>query len=287
MKTFKLFISAALVLSLTGCSSEEEIVYEPVAATVTAGINGGLTRAYDNSWEAGDAIGISSENYTNVQYAYTSESKFEHAAGFESGIFFKDNTKHNFTAYYPFNGTEGTSAGTISASTSDQSKQKTFDFLFAPKVEGSREKSEITFDFSHKMTRLILQVKVDTSTGINAEAAAAATFDLSGFKHNGTFNTAKGTTEVSGEDASNWALANSTDEGGKKNYKMILFPQTATLTFRAVVGEENFTCTLTPALEAGVSYTYDITVKKTGLVVSECTISNWTAVNGGSVNAFM
>lgn len=45
MKTFKLFISAALVLSLTGCSSEEEIVYEPVAATVTAGINGGLTRA--------------------------------------------------------------------------------------------------------------------------------------------------------------------------------------------------------------------------------------------------
>lgn len=292
MKTFKLFISAALVLSLTGCSSDQEITYTPVAATVTAGIDGGLTRANGSSWETGDAIGISGGSYSNMKYKNISESsnaaKFEHDGGIETGIFFKDAEKHNFTAYYPFKSSEKISAGSISVNTSDQSIQKDFDFLFAPAVEGSRDKSELGFTFSHKMTRVVLQVNVDVASGILSDKADEAIFQLDGLKHEGTFNTLTGVAAPA-DNASvtnEWVLANpKVDSQTKtKEYTLILLPQTiaqnSNLTFRAVINGENFTCKLTSNLVEGVSYTYAITVKKTGLEVSECTISNWSDGNG-------
>ena len=69
---------------------------------------------------------------------------------------------------------------------------------------------------------------------------------------------------------------------------MIFYPQTgASLTFRAAIGGQNYTCTLTPALAAATSYTYNITVKKTELTVSGCTITEWGNGPSGSCDAEM
>ena len=56
----KLLTPALVALLLTACSSDNDTtvaVNEPVAAEFTASI-GAPTRAYDQTWEANDAIGI-------------------------------------------------------------------------------------------------------------------------------------------------------------------------------------------------------------------------------------
>lgn len=293
--------SAALMLALGSCSESEEIYIEPVAATVTADINTAITRASGATWANEDAIGISTATadtkttYTNKKYVTTDNGQtFSHDGGKETGIFFKDSKKVKFSAYYPFSGTEGTSAGTIEIDTRDQSKQGAFDFLYATsEEEADHDNPNIKFTFTHKMTKLTLQVKVEKESGFTEEALETISYSLGGLKHDGQFNTETGAVSLKedAEAAGDWTLANGTTSSSDRGldiYDMILCPQTNTgLQFKATVGTESFYCTLTPALAEGTSYTYNITVKKTGLTVSTCDINDWTTGTSGNVNAEM
>lgn len=67
----------------------------------------------------------------------------------------------------------------------------------------------------------------------------------------------------------------------KRTYTLVLLPQDCSgtaLKFEATIGGQIYKndTNIKPNLEAGKSYTYTITVKKTGLVVSGCTIAPWT-----------
>ena len=74
---------------------------------------------------------------------------------------------------------------------------------------------------------------------------------------------------------------------GVMTFSMILLPQTLAdyLNFE-MIPDDGMSQTyankdkIKPALEAGYSYTYTITVKKTGLAISGCTIEDWN--DGGS-----
>ena len=72
---------------------------------------------------------------------------------------------------------------------------------------------------------------------------------------------------------------------------MILYPQTldGALTFSATIAGQTYTNTdaIQPALAAGTSYTYTITMRKTGLTVSGCTIAPWNTGAGGNGDATM
>ena len=152
-KKYVLFAAAAL--TLTACSNEDENISNgPVAAQVTAGIGGVQTRASGTTWGNGDAIGVSTTSntqtqYTNMKYTTTGDGNFTHAAdlgGEASGIFFQDATETvTFCAYYPHIGTEGTDAGTINnVQTNDQTKQSSFDFLFATGATASKGKQAVS-----------------------------------------------------------------------------------------------------------------------------------------------
>ena len=114
MKTTKFFMLAALALSATACSNDNDTTtYGPREAVITAGINTPVTRANGATWE-NDKIGVmvtaapSSEMeniYKNVQYATTSESSdaatFTASTG--AGIFFQDASETvTFAAYGPY-----------------------------------------------------------------------------------------------------------------------------------------------------------------------------------------
>ena len=66
-------------------------------------------------------------------------------------------------------------------------------------------------------------------------------------------------------------------------FTSILYPQTpgSALTFNAVIDGQTYVNRkdINPSLKAGTSYTYTITVKKTGLEVSGCTVTDWTGSN--------
>ena len=295
-----LLLFAAAALTLAACTNDNENLNAgPVAAQVTAGIGGAQTRVSGTTWTAGDAIGISTTSntltqYTNMKYTTTGDGSFTHAAdkgGEASGIFFQDTEEVTFRAYYPFdedsneNTLPGTDGVISDVTTENQANLSTFDFLFATGATASKQSPIVSFSndilagtsFTHCMTRLILNITTNAESGFNATDVLSGTYYLSGIKHSGTFNTQTGEAAATGDPTNDWeitatrAVANNT-----VTYSMIFYPQTnATLTFRATIGGQDYTCQLTPAFNAANSYTYNIEVNKTGLEIRNSDIEEW------------
>lgn len=297
-----IFILAAAALMLNACGSDEpdSTSGSSVEAKVTASIDGVKSRAHDSQWEKGDAIGISTTSTGKTQYAnikYITAlgiADFVHAGGNASGIFFQDTDDVTFSAYYPFVGTERTAAGVITdVTTENQAGQKVFDFLFASGAKASRNNPVLSFTganaFSHKMSRLVINIVNDDNFGFTLDEVFGGIYTLSGLKHGGTFNTATGEASATGDTSAGWQInASPVDSDNQRTYSLILYPQTdADLTFTATIDGENYSCHLTPDLAAGVSYSYTVTVKKTGLEVSNCTINDWIGGGNEDVDANM
>lgn len=319
MKTTKFFMLAALALSATACSNDNDTTtYGPREAVITAGINTPVTRANGATWETDD-IGVmvtaapSSEMediYKNVQYNTTSSSSdaatFTASTG--AGIFFQDaNETVTFAAYGPYQTSDNAatlpgSNGVISdISTTDQStreKQKDFDFIYASGATATNSSYTVQFQgnnaFSHKMSRLIIQFVAATDAGFDATEVSnsGSTYAVSGLYHAGTFNVIDGTAVSTGTTTSNWSLNDNslrTETGTSATtatFTSILYPQNHSvsgLTVTATIAGQTYQATIKPNLESGKSYTYTITAKKQGLEVTGCTVTDWT--NGGSDSA--
>lgn len=301
LRNYSLLAGAMLTLALTSCGNDgiEPQVYDgPVAAQVTAGINGVLTRAMDASWDNNDAIGISCSStntkYANMKYVTTGNGNFTHDGGVKSGIFFQGTENVTFSAYYPFSGTEKSSAGIISGvTTNDQTKQKEFDYLYAANATTTYASPTISFTgasiFKHKMSRLILKITTSDAAGFSVDDVTSGTYSISGIKHSGTFDTTDGTAAATDGATDDWAItAEAQDANSQRTYSMIFYPQDQpTLTFKAVINGQAYTTTIEPTLTASTSNTYTITVKKTGLVVNSSTIEGWGEEEEGSGDATM
>lgn len=302
LRNYSLLAGVMLTLALTSCGNDgiETQVYDgPVAAQVTAGINGVLTRAMDASWDNGDAIGIScsstNTNYANMKYVTDGDGSFTHEGGIASGIFFQDTEEVTFSAYYPFSGTEELPAGTIyGVTTNDQTKQKEFDYLYAANATTTYASPTISFTgnsiFKHKMSRLILKITTSDADGFNATDVQRGTYSISGIKHSGTFDTTTGTAIATDDVTNDWVITAEAQDASsnQRTYSMIFYPQDqSTLTFKAVIGGQTYAKDITPTLTASTSNTYTITVRKTGLVVSNSTIEGWGEEHNESGDATM
>lgn len=314
MKTTKYLMMAAAAMAFAACSNDIEVVNDgPVAAQISAGVSGPSTRAVDATWEA-DEIGVmvtdapnsDMENlYKNVKY--TTKATTTGAANFtaDGGIFFQDATETvTFAAYGPYQPTSeakelpGTS-GVVTLSTDDQStreKQKAFDFIYASGATASRSNSTVQFQFAHKMTRLVIIVKTSTAHGFSAEKVTEGTYTLKGLNHTGQFNVTTGEAQATGTPTTNdWSLSTQSlktpGETTQCTFTSILYPQelSTVLTFTATIDGQAYSnnTDINPALAAGTSYEYTITVEKQGLTVSGCTISNWNLETGGDGTATM
>lgn len=324
MKRYFLFAAAAL--ALTACSNDDEplnVNNGPVEARITAGVSGPTTRAIDNVWEAdeigvmvksvtGTTQGITSvmaDMYKNVKY--TTNASTDAAANFTpegTGIFFQDaNETVTFSAYGPYQTSTAANVlpetdGVISGSTTEQSnrtRQKAIDYIFATGATASRTSPTVEFNgdnaFKHKMARLVIVVKPGSDVTMADFAKSGTAFKLNGLKHNGTFNVTTGEATATGE-MSDWSLTQNSllaisTEDKTYTFTSIVYPQSlgSALTFMATIDEQTYSNSsdINPALAAGMSYTYTITVNKTGLTVSGCTIENWGNGGSGSGNATM
>lgn len=319
MKAKIIFMATLAAAVLTACNNDENNVIDTGSsqATFTAAIDGQVnTRAYDRTWEAGDAIGISGISggitYTNVQYITDSDGTSGNFTVGTQGneIYYQDDNSVTFTAYYPW-ANLAADATTITADTRAQASQSDFDFLWSRQT-GSKASPNVQFLFAHKMAKLVLTIQ--KGNDVSYQEVQDAVLSLGGFKYSGTFNVTDGTTSTADDLATGWTFAGNTSETGYNapfvpnataesvSYTLILFPQefssplpiTATLT-----GMQSFSATLdftaanvdagdTDAKNewvAGRQYNLSVTLHKTDITVDGCTIQGWDEANGGNVNA--
>lgn len=273
MKVIKALYIATF--ALVGCSDKDALMEsgKSVPIEVSADIDGGSTRVSGTSWQTDDAIGITGGSYSNVKYTYIGDSFTPAATGSDIYVGVQET---DYTAYYPYS--EGVKyQEKITKETRDQSGQKNFDFLYA-KAKASVSDWRASFTFSHKMTKLVLKFKTDTESGFAANVLEKAGYKLSGIKLSGSFDTAKGVATATSTVTNDWEITAAAEtNNGLRTYSMIFFPQEdAALTVKVTIGGQEYSCKFSPELSAGKADTYEITVKKTGLVVSKWTIGKWT-----------
>lgn len=299
---------------LTACNNDENDVIDSGSsqATFTAAINGQAnTRAYDQTWEANDAIGISGTSastvYTNVQYVTTGGNGNFTAGTSGNEIYYQDNNAVTFTAYYPWTKLAA-DATTITADTRAQASQSDFDFLWAQQT-GSKASPNVQFLFAHKMTKLVLTIR--KGDGVSYQEVQDAVLSLGGFRNNGSFNVTDGTTSTADDLATDWTFAGNTSETGYNAplskddaaetvaYTLILFQQefAAPLPFTAITGGQSFSTKLdftTANIDAGDTdaqnewvagrqYNLSVTLHKTGITVNGSTIQGWEEADGDNI----
>ena len=305
---------AAISLLLTaGCSGEEN---EPGgnasnAAIITASVgktdNVASTRASETAWDAGDCIGISTSststkgktNYINIRYQ-TDGSVFSPvpgAAGEDNTIYFQGTSPMEFTAYYPCQGANGTKPGnngiitrTLTAADQSTANLPDIDYLWAQKTAQSSN-PRVDFLFSHRMSRLVLNFKAGAGVSLPPDGLA---YTLTGLVQEGAFDTSTGEAKATGSTPADLTglptTTTTTTTPGQATGTTILWPQAANsvrlqltlngITFGAVLTFPSGTAA-GEALAPSTSYTFNVTVERTGLEIGNADIDGWTD-DGGS-----
>lgn len=289
MKT-RLLALATLALTMAACSNDDENNNQPTARFSAEIHDATLTRAAGTSWDKTDAIGITAtgnaamSQYTNIKYTTT-----EGDGNFTGNpIYFQNDQNVTFTAYYPFNKTEGTAAGTLENNTKTQTTehQKKIDYLFAKAENKSCNDANVTFNFYHKMTQITLTF---VNNGNDTNISDITAYTISGLKMEGTFNTADGTATATAENPENLNIDGISDLSGDEDEvaPVILYPQSAaSVTLTVTLGGQDYSCKLDiedDELKAGNNYTFDITVSKTGLAVQKSGIESWNPIEGNGI----
>ena len=306
--------TALLCLAASSCSIFDPVYDFPHPGAVPVQVSGQIagTKAVETNWNK-DKIGVivtespesdMTERYRNVGYVTTStwaSAEFTAAVN-RGGIYFRNDETVTFSAYAPY--CEGDAMaypgndGEIAVSTltqPDAASAEKIDYLFASGATASKTAPAVKFAFSHIMSRIILNVKVSTADGFDAADIDKGAFELNGLVHEGSVNMLTGKAAVSGQAQAAWNLGASTQKSspaaGAHRYTAIVFPQSIAngLTFRAVIDGQAFALggVLAGELEGGKSYTYDVTLKRTGLEFTGSTILPWEPVDGGSGDATM
>ena len=319
----RFFIMAAAALALAACSNDEnmEMTDGPVAARITAGLSAPTTRAIGTNWNA-DRIGVWVKDapasdmetlYKNVLYTTTSTgATADFTATTGKGIFFQDADETvTFAAYAPYQESDANETlpnGKVDVKTDNMNTatdQEKIDFLFAEGATATRTNYTVTFadntasggadhSFHHKMAQLNVVFQTSETDGFGPDDIFGCSFNLGGLIHEGTFNVTDGTTETTGSEVADWDISGCkyTDAATTRTYSLILLPQDLTskaLNVEVGIGGQTYSNSdaINPNLQAGYTYTYTITVKKSGLVVSGCTITNWNTGSTGSGDAEM
>ena len=291
MKT-RLLTFAALALSLAACTNDNENLNDgPVAAKFIADITPATrVNSEGTDWTDGDRIGVTGAGFTNIPYKRENGQFVPE----DKTIYFNDIETKTFNAYYPYQ----SDGGTVSVSTAADKQGPGIDFLFASGATGDTHNPEVSFtdktaeggadnSFHHRMSLIKFTFKAGDGLIFNGMEPAGYTLD--GLKHEGTFDTATGTTAVTAAAESPITM----QLGGATTSQVIILPQevTSSLELKVSFNGQNYTTTLpNPSkpeanqFSAGYAYTYNITLSNKGITVEEPEITPWEPGDSNNVS---
>ena len=303
MKKYIIFAAAALALAACSNEVEENLDDTQVAAQISAGVS---TRADNDMWEQ-DEIGVMvtggnttmANLYKNVKYVTSADGTDEaNFTAITEPIYFRGIEAADFAAYGPYNPSNSMNEGPddVSYDTDNQGSradQRLIDYIYADGASASLDHPKVHFRFQHVMARLVIKVQASDESNIDFQDILDGEYYLDGLIHSGEFDvTAGAAMAYNGEQATpDWDLKSySMVEKGTDyiTFTAILFPQAAQdLKFKANIGNKDYSATFTPTLEAGHSYTINITVKKAELGMTGSTIGKWTDGSTSEYDAMM
>lgn len=293
MKT-RFFAFAALALTLAACNNDNENLNDgPVAAKFTADIYESVSTRVNQDgtdWTDGDCIGITGAGFINIPYVRESGQFVPE----DKTIYFNDIETKTFNAYYPYQ----SDGGTVSVSTAADKQGPGIDFLFASGATGDTHNPEVSFtdktveggadnSFHHRMS--LIKFTFKAGDGIIFNGMEPADYTLDGLKHEGTFDTATGTTAVTEAAESPITM----QLGGATTSQVIILPQVvnSSLELKVSFNGLDYTTTLpNPSkpeanlFSAGYAYTYNITLNNKGITVEEPEITPWEPGDSNNVS---
>ena len=255
---------AAAILALSACSESEDLLSafhsDPNAVRITAEVGkasaNGFTRSYplgdaeaQKKFKEGDMISVQADGQDAVTYQLNGNEWQP-----QGGKFLKwESDKMNFTAYYPAS-FDGNLDKVILPAEYDEASLAANDFMSYYGLQTNTNGNQLTLTMNRMMARVVVEI-----AGFNDQYAGATVNSLSicgikAYKH--TDN--KFYALIKPCEAQNSATFISLDvaEGASK---------TTTETLTGI-----------PALTAGNSYTYKLTVGKDKVSVSGITVKDWT-----------
>lgn len=306
-----LILAAIATVTLASCSNCDQPSVEanhPISFKASI-VGVSTSRAFDQTWESGDKIGIScttgGKSYDNVAYTTDGTGDFT-AVATGTEIYYQSADPVTFTAYHP----HSEDATAITADTHNQASQKGFDYLWT-QATGSKASPHVSLAFNHKMAKLVLTIK--KGLDVSFDEVKEAMLTLGGFKNVGSFDASAGEATASGEACGAWTFAGDSEEAthnapvvyDEENqtavYTLILFPQehaavlplTATTALQTFSTALDFTAANTAIGDgeaknewvAGRQYNVSVTLHKTALALDGCYISAWDVADGGNFDA--
>lgn len=304
MKKFRFLYIAAAALLFAACANEEDGISNngPVAATVKADISNNIkTRATadNNTWTADDAIGvyvISSGNTTgdNKKYVTTNGDGTFEAADKNNIIYFKDNKETTFSAYYPYSNTLTDGKMNWQMAEVVENQPCKADVLFASGAIASKASPTVNFtDSEHRFKHCMSMVefKIKPGQGVKYNNYKLNRLELKGIFTSGKFDTRTGLVENVGDRMS--LVRNFVDVPfeSEESFAYIMLPQNLESNKMDIEiylllndSEVKYTTSITPStngqFEGGKKYTYNLTVKNTGITIEDANIYPWE--NGDS-----
>ena len=283
MMKIRHFALAALAISMAACTSDNENLNDgPVAAQFIADITPATrVNSGGTDWTDGDRIGVTGAGFINIPYVRESGQFVPE----DKTIYFNDIETKTFNAYYPYQ----SDGGTVSVSTAADKQGTDIDFLFASGATGDTHNPEVSFtdktaeggadnSFHHRMS--LIKFTFKAGDGLIFDGMEPASYTLGGLKHEGTFDTATGTTAVTEAAESPITM----QLGGATTSQVIILPQGVTTSLDLTVSFNGLDYTTTlpnPSkpeanqFSAGYAYTYNITLNNKGITVEEPEITPW------------
>lgn len=194
LESFILLLSfSALVASCSDVENEGG-----ASGRTSLSINAAIgSRAADNAWQAGDAIGVMmleagsavpAQGGTNYKYVTAAGDGTFAAADKENTAWYpKDGSEVDVVAYYPYMGGMDATSLSVAVNVKQQDNLPAIDLMTCGRVAGlSSKKPDAKLAFRHRLSKLVVKVKVDKALGdLSLEGAGAV---LSGTPVTATWN---------------------------------------------------------------------------------------------------
>jgi len=265
------------------------------------------TRMAGAEWAVNDPIGIFMfdetstdvvEGMANIKYVSTNAGTTGKFEADDVTIFFPDNgNKVRFMSYYPF--TTNLTGNTYKVDVSDQTDPPAIDLLYSFDTNAKYDKTspdkKVTLVFDHKLTKISINVK--PGDGLEEKDLENIIVTLEGFNTKANFDLISGVlSDPSDDETIITPLVITAKEGYVVSSEAIIIPTANPSSAKIVFNLNNedetegvkndiFTWTFKEkALENGFEYVYDVTVRRSGIVV-EATINDWTTGEPEEIDA--